>query len=269
MMMRKAWAFIKKDFCEEVHYPTVFFNKFGGVVFLVVEAYILRRLFSQEASVYLAHYGGDYFPFAVVGWAFALFFLNCANIFPEAVWTAQSKGTLEILLTTPLTPYSLIILSSLWSFLSALFQLLLFFVVGVLFLRCNLVWTHLFAAFIVGLIAVVCFCGFGMMSAASCLVLKRHINVRGFLYTLVAFFGGVYFPIAIFPECLQKISHLVPLTYFLNLMREVLINGVSLANIYYQVILLAVFSLVVLLIGLFLLRISLSRLRRDGSAAFY
>jgi ABC-2 type transport system permease protein len=64
--------------------------------------------------------------------------------------------------------------------------------------------------------------------------------------------SGVFFPISSLPMFLQIFSKLLPLTYFIYILRSILIKGVGLDMIIPQVSALAVFAVV--LIGLAALR---------------
>jgi ABC-2 type transport system permease protein len=58
--------------------------------------------------------------------------------------------------------------------------------------------------------------------------------------------SGFFFPIAALPAALQFVSQLLPLTYFLVIVRSVVIKGAGLELLIPQVIALTVFSFVLL-----------------------
>jgi ABC-2 type transport system permease protein len=60
------------------------------------------------------------------------------------------------------------------------------------------------------------------------------------------FLSGFFFPIAAMPAFLQVISYLVPLRYFLTIVRAVQIKGVGLISISNEVITLAIFGVIVM-----------------------
>jgi len=59
--------------------------------------------------------------------------------------------------------------------------------------------------------------------------------------------SGYLFPIEAMPQWLRWISAAIPLTYYLNIIRALLLKGVGLASIQNEVIMLILFS--ILLIG--------------------
>jgi hypothetical protein len=68
-----------------------------------------------------------------------------------------------------------------------------------------------------------------------------------FLIQLPAIFlSGFFFPLAAMPPFLQALSYLVPLRYFLIIVRSIVIKGVGLTAVLPEVIALAIFGLVVM-----------------------
>ncbi|HUN23751.1 MAG TPA: ABC transporter permease, partial [Anaerolineales bacterium] len=56
------------------------------------------------------------------------------------------------------------------------------------------------------------------------------------------FLSGFFFPIAAMPPLLQWISYLMPLRYFLSIIRQLLLKGVGFAEIQNDVIALVIFG---------------------------
>jgi ABC-2 type transport system permease protein len=60
------------------------------------------------------------------------------------------------------------------------------------------------------------------------------------------FLSGFFFPIEAMPQFLQWFSYIVPLRYYLVIIRALLIKGVGAAAIWEQIVALAVFGLVIM-----------------------
>ncbi len=60
------------------------------------------------------------------------------------------------------------------------------------------------------------------------------------------FLSGFFFPIAAMPKFLQIVSYLIPLRYYLTIIRSLLIKGVGLAAIQSEVIALVIFGVVIM-----------------------
>jgi ABC-2 type transport system permease protein len=268
-MFAKALAFIRKDLILDINYPSVFITRFGFIFIRVAEAYLLAKLFTKHASPYLTQYGGDYFAYAAIGIAFAQFFLEITDILPDAILISQSRGTLEILLTAPLAPRKVIFYSLLWPFLNALISLSIYLVFVFLLRQYYLtIWSILSLSLVV-MLALLCFGSLGIMAISFCLIFKQALKVRGVLEWILIFFGGSYFPIALFPGWLQKIAYLSPLPYVLNPIREIMMNGAALKDVVSDLFILSGFVLVLLPVSLSIFKRAIDILKRDGTAAFY
>jgi ABC-2 type transport system permease protein len=60
------------------------------------------------------------------------------------------------------------------------------------------------------------------------------------------FLSGFFFPLAAMPPLLQAISYLIPLRYFLIIVRSILIKGVGLEAVLGEVLALAIFGVLVM-----------------------
>jgi ABC-2 type transport system permease protein len=58
--------------------------------------------------------------------------------------------------------------------------------------------------------------------------------------------SGVFFPISSLPLFLQVVGNLLPLTYFIYILRSILVKGVGISLIIPQIIALTIFALVLL-----------------------
>jgi ABC-2 type transport system permease protein len=60
------------------------------------------------------------------------------------------------------------------------------------------------------------------------------------------FLSGFFFPLNNMPQILQWISYAVPLRYFMNIIRVLLLKGVGLESIQFDVIALVLFAVVIM-----------------------
>lgn len=114
-------------------------------------------------------------------------------------------------------------------------------------------------------LTVASFAGLGAISAEFTLLFKRGDPVSGLVGGLSRFLGGVYFPVAIFPGWLQKVSYLLPLTHSLEAMRLALLKGASVSALRTHLAVLALFAVVLTVSGLAFFRMALRKAMKDGS----
>ena len=70
MFLKKAAAFIKRDFLTEISYKSSFLMNVIGIFFSAFTFFFIAKLFGKAAAPHLQEYGGDYFPFVLIGIAF-------------------------------------------------------------------------------------------------------------------------------------------------------------------------------------------------------
>ena len=75
-LLRKACAFVQRDFRIESGYKASFFMTIFQSMSLLVFFYFLGKLITPRNSAALSGFGGRYFPFAIIGLAFARYFQN-------------------------------------------------------------------------------------------------------------------------------------------------------------------------------------------------
>jgi ABC-type multidrug transport system ATPase subunit/ABC-type multidrug transport system permease subunit len=267
--LRIAWAFLKRDAMDEASYRFSFFLQFLNIFFSVGLFYFIARLLGSAASPYLEAYGGDYFAFVLVGIAFAGYFGVGLSSFSSSLRQAQTTGTLEAMLTTPTALSTIILSSSLWSYLLTTLRVLVYLLIGGVFLNVNLGGGNYFGALIVLILTIISFSSLGIIAASFIMVLKRGDPVTWLFNATSSFLGGIYYPVSILPGWLQFFSYLLPVTYALRAMRLALLQGATTATILSDVLILAVFSLLLMPASLLAFRFAVRRARVDGSLSQY
>ncbi|MFQ5813889.1 MAG: ABC transporter permease [Anaerolineae bacterium] len=267
--MLKALAFVKRDFRLETSYRLSFFLQFFGIFFSVFMFYYVSKLLGEAATPYLAPYGGDYFSFVLIGIAFSGYFGVGLSGFASSIRQAQMTGTLEAMLMSPTRVSTIVLCSSLWRYLMTSLRVLAYLAVGAVFLGVNLGQGNYLAALLVLALTIVTFSSLGIIAASFIMVLKRGDPVTWLFSTLSSLLGGVYYPIAILPDWLQRLSHLLPITYSLRAMRLALLQGRSLADLAPDILILLLFSLILLPLSLLAFRYAVHRAKVDGSLTHY
>lgn len=268
-MIRLLAAFLERDFRIEVSYRVSFLLSLSGAFFSVVTYYFISVLIGDSARDILAPYGGDYFSFVIIGIAFAGYFGLGLNGFTRALREAQTTGTLEAMMMTPV-PVSLIVLgSSAWSYAFTTFRVLLLLGLGTLFLGLNLTGANYTAALVVLVLSIAAFASIGIVAASVIMVIKRGDPVTMLFGSVASLVGGVLYPVEIMPGWLQFIANLLPITYALRAMRNALLAGAGWAELAPDVVALLLFCLIFFPISLLAFRYAVDRARQDGSLTHY
>ena len=269
MNLKKPFAFLKRDFLINSSYKTSFLFQFGSIVFAILTFFFISRLFGEKASGYLTDYGGEYFPFVLIGIAFYGYLTTAMTGFTQAIQEEQALGTLEAILLSPTKISTVLISGTLWSFLITSFNIFLYFLLGALFFNFPIGKMNIPAAIIILILTIVSFSSLGIISASFILILKRGDPINWLFSGISRFLGGVYFPISILPVWVQKVSLLLPITYSLHGMRMAILMGSSIGDIWQDIFALILFSVIFLPFSILCFKFAVRKAKKAGSLIYY
>lgn len=267
--MRLISAFLRRDFYTEISYRFAFLVGIGGIFFRAFIFYFLAQLIGESAAPYLAAYNGDYFAFVIIGIALGGYFGVGLSGFARALRQAQTTGTLEALMMTPVPVPLVIVGSAAWSYAYTTFRVLVYLLIGVLLLGLNLSGANVGAALLILLLGIVAFASIGILAASSIMIIKRGDPVTALFGNLANLVGGVFYPIEIMPGWLQSIAKLLPITYALQGMRLALLTGASWSELSGDILTLTLFCVILFPLSILTFRYAVERARLDGSLAQY
>ena len=268
-MLAKARAFFMKDLISEASYPIAFLGQLGGVLFGALTLYFISRFLDPAAIPTLARYGGNYFAFVLIGVAAAGYLGVALNGFAAQVRQAQVLGTLEALLVTQTGIPAILFGSSLYSFALTSLRVVLYFLVGVLVLGLSLGEANVGAALVILALTIVAFAGMGILSASVIMVLKKGSPVNWLFNSMSWLLGGVFYPVAVLPEWMQKVAAFLPITHTLEGMRLALLRGYGLRELLPQIAPLLLFIVIVVPLSAVVFAWAVRRAKRDGSLTHY
>lgn len=160
----------------------------------------------------------------------------------------RERGTIEQLIITPIRSWELVVGKLTPYVFLAFFDMLEVLVVGALLfhvpmsgnLGLLLLMSALFLATGLGI-------GLFISTVAKT---QQEAQMLGALIQLPSFFlAGFFFPIAAMPPLLQAISYLVPLRYFLVIVRAIMLKGAGIEAFTGDMLALAVFCLVIMVLA--------------------
>jgi len=179
---------------------------------------------------------------------FFVFLLACVAFIRE-----RSQGTMERLLATPTTRLEVVLGYMLGLGLFALVQvaIILFFTVWVL--KIHYLGSLAILFLLVALLAVV---GVSMGILASVFA-RTEFQVIQFIPLLIfpqALLSGLFWPIEEMPAYLQPLAYIMPLTYANRALRDVMLKGWGLAEIWPDLLILTGFAVLFIALGALLTR---------------
>jgi len=269
MFIRKIAAFIKKDFFIQMSYKFHFILSWLGILIQTGIFYFIAKLFGNSISPYLKEYGGEYFPFVLIGLAFSGYLLTALRSLSMTIREEQMMGTLEAILLAPTKIFTLVISLSCWDFIFASINIIIYLLLGTCFLGVKLSNVDIFAVFIILFLTIVSFISIGILSAAFIMVLKKGDPVTWAIGMSSAFFGGTYFPITILPQKLKAISYFLPITYSLRSLRHALLQGYSCRALLFDISILLLFCITLFPLSIWVFKYAVRKAKLAGTLAHY
>jgi ABC-2 type transport system permease protein len=267
--LRKAWAFIRRDFQIESSYKMNFLIGVLDSMVILVFFYFFSKLVADGGQRSLGRYGGDYFSFALVGLAFARYFQLTLTMFSESIRQAQVSGCLEAMLSSQTDSLTIVLMSSLYGLIAGAVQLSIILVAGSVFARVDFSHMNVAATLLVFAASVLSFVAFGVLSASAILWLKKGDPFSWVLGGMGTMLGGAYFPVSVLPGWLQKVAAFIPITHSLDALRLTMLKGSSVAQVAEPLAILGLMAAVLLPISLVLFATLVRKGRKEGTLMQY
>jgi ABC-2 type transport system permease protein len=157
----------------------------------------------------------------------------------------KEKGTIEQLMVTPLLPYELILGKLIPPVTVAFIDSIFAFIVAILWFRVPIHGSALLL-FVLGLIFSVTGLGIGLLISTVSRNQRQAIMTNSLFMSPQFILSGFIFPIASMPVFIQGLTHLIPLRYFLIIVRGIFIKGVGIKYLWKEVWPMLIFSTVIL-----------------------
>ncbi|MEW5806782.1 MAG: ABC transporter permease [Acidobacteriota bacterium] len=264
--MIKIWAFIKRDFLTEVSYRAAFLVQMAGIIFSILVWYFISKIVPPDIAELK---GLDYFSWVLIGIAFTSYLNTALNSFARKIRSEQLTGTLEAMLVTPTRTPMVIFSSATWEFIFSSFRVVVYLALGTFLFNVQVHMESLLAFCIVLLLTILSFSGIGILSASFILYFKKGDPINFFITSVMTLFGGVLFPYEKLPPYLMKISYFLPITYSLNAIRDALLKGAPLGKLQNEVLILAIFAIVIVPLSLLAARFAIRKAKEEGSLIQY
>ena len=267
--IEKSLAFLWRDFINEASYKFAFFLQLVGILVSIITYFFLSKLLGDIGVPYLKPYGGNYFSFILIGVAFFSYLRISIDGISKSIREGQMLGTLEALLVTQTGIPTIIISSSLYSFIFASFKVAVYLLLGVFVFGVNMGNANFAGALLILFLTIISFSSFGIISASFVMVLKRGDPISSIFTSVSGILGGLYYPVSVLPGWLQKLSYLLPVTYSLEGMRLALLQGYSLRELMPNIVALLLFSIIMLPLSIFIFGYAVKRAKIDGTLTQY
>ena len=157
----------------------------------------------------------------------------------------RERGTIEQLIVTPLRSLELIVGKLTPYVLIALIDMVEILVAGVLMFGVPINGSLPLLLLLTGLFLVTTL-GLGLFISTISNTQQEAMLTTFFFLLPSIFLSGFLFPLAAMPWYLQAFSHLIPLRYFLIIVRGIIIKGVAIDTLWTEVIALSIFAVIIM-----------------------
>jgi len=161
----------------------------------------------------------------------------------------KERGTIELLIVTPIKPAELIIGKLIPYIIIAFTDVIMVLIVGTFWFKVPINGSVILLLFL-SLIFLFGALGVGMLIST---VAKNQLQAMqmAFVYILPSFIlSGFVFPRESMPLILQILGYFIPLTYFLKILRSIILKGVGLDILLIDTLLLLAFSIFILIVSI-------------------
>jgi ABC-2 type transport system permease protein len=180
--------------------------------------------------------------FMVPGIVGMVLFTLTSMVTANSIVRERERGTIEQIIVTPIRPWELVVGKI------VPYVLLAFINTGEVLLIGSL-WFHvpvrgsLWLIFGLSGVFLLTSLGIGLLASTIASTQQEAMLIVYMIFLPSVFLSGFFFPIAAMPKVLQWISAMIPLRYYLNIIRALLLKGVGISAIQKDVIALAIFGL--------------------------
>jgi ABC-2 type transport system permease protein len=169
----------------------------------------------------------------------------------ETVAWERWEGTLEYTFMAPIRRWVQLLGSTMFAVLYGLVHTTVILVVLTLFFGLDLSSANFATAAVFMIIGSASFIGIGMMAAVLPLMyVERGAQMTFVLQSLLLLVSGVYYSVEVLPEWMQVIAKFSPATYVLDGVRQGLIYGTPVTELWHDVWPLAIMAVVLIPLGI-------------------
>ena len=165
-----------------------------------------------------------------------------------AIVRERERGTIEQLIVTPLKSYELIIGKLVPYVFIAFLDTLEVLAIGSFWFGVPIRGSILLLLAL-SVLALMTSLGLGLFISTVSNTQQEAMLLSYFIMLPSIFLSGFMFPIAAMPRVLQYFSYAVPLTYFLIIVRGIMLKGIGLELLTEQVMAMAIFGVVILMLS--------------------
>jgi len=267
--MTKIFAYVRKSFLTLTSYRFAFVLGIANPVFFLFIIFFVDKLFAHQIVPHLVPFGVNYFSYLLVSIMASGFLGGSMSATARQISQDQMMGTLESLLVTPTSIYTIIVAMVAWNLISAIFNILIYTIAGIFIFGANFRNINLLSTTVITILSMISFNALGVLSTSFIIAFKRGDPVSYLMNLGMELLGGVFFPVTLLPNWLQILSYFFPITYAIRALEQAIYQGASLRILWQDVTVLLIISAILIPLAYWSLKTSLNYARKRGTLLQY
>ena len=261
--MRALGAITRRDWQLLRAYPLQIVTQFGRSLLAVAAIATSAQLVRNAPE--LDEYGGDYFPYVLIGLSILVLVTVSLNTFSRRILEEQNLGTLEVVLASPIGLGTFLIASLVIPMSRATLIVIGYFAVGYFVFDVHLPLDGILVSIPVAMLTVLAFGAIGVISASFVLLTKRGDPIAIIAAQAATFLGGALFPVALLPVWLRWSAVLFPSYWSIEALRQAMLGEEGPAGAVLPGAVLAAFAVGLVVTSSLIFRATMRLCRRLGT----
>ncbi len=192
--------------------------------------------------------GGSSFDFVAPGFIAMTVMMSGLTAVGAAITREREVGTLDGFLMCPISRTSIILGKMISRTTRNLLQGAIVIGLAIFLFGIHVRGNPILIALVL-LLGTLSFMGLGIIATVAAKEQESAQLILGLLQFPMMFLSGLFFPVEQMPVPLQWVSRVLPLTYAANALRKVMILGVGIGGIVFELTILVILGLVTILLG--------------------
>jgi len=207
----------------------------------------------------------EFSGFVIIGGTMIAFWMNVLwNMSAQFYWEKET-GILGVYFVAPISRMAILLGMALGGIVNTTMRAVVILVAGTVIFQTPLVVREPFTALLLFFLTIVALYALGMLFASLFMMYGREAwHTANLLQEPVYFLSGSYFPIKYLPGTVQLLASFIPLTFGLDGIRQVLVSGAGIADVWVNIVALVVFIVVLLPLARFALGFMENLSKKEG-----
>jgi len=267
-----VWNELVKNIKFLMAYPVIFvfwavFPIFWFIPFILQGQAFVGGL--QSASFEQITGSGEYVPFIVIGAVLNSYVNTLLYGMGESIRREAYQGTLDYVFAAPCNKAYVLIGKALSESVSSTIFAASQLAISTLLFGINLTLGMMLPVFFIVILLILGLYGLSLVLAALSLMYKQSHDVSETIGYVFYVFSPVRYPIESLPSWAQIIGKLIPLTYALIIVRSIMLLGMGLSALYWEILALLIIDAFLMLAGFYMFNWMENKTKKSGTISHY